>query len=227
MSEQDDMIQVRLKLLDNYMVELRRLQPTEFEEYVSNYLIHRTVERDLIHRATQAQTQESLKVPRRKQTAPVTKQIPHVDSAGMARFFAQQPEVVVAYLFGSVARGQADAASDVDIAILLDHRIGSRRFGKLQLRYMMQLGDLCQGEPDIVILNHAPPLLQDQVIRYGRAVYERSHRERIAYEVKALSLYFDVKPMLDQQLQMVFDELKEGGLGVRYTRYRRTATVHP
>ena len=36
-----------MKLLDNYMVELRRLQPTEFEEYVRNYLIHRTVERDL------------------------------------------------------------------------------------------------------------------------------------------------------------------------------------
>lgn len=47
MSEQDDIIQVRLKLLDNYMVELRRLQPTEFPEYVSNYLIRRTVERDL------------------------------------------------------------------------------------------------------------------------------------------------------------------------------------
>lgn len=47
MSEQDDIIQARLKLLDNYMVELQRLQPTEFEEYVSNYLIHRTVERDL------------------------------------------------------------------------------------------------------------------------------------------------------------------------------------
>lgn len=29
------------------MVELRRLQPTEYEEYIANYLIHRTVERDL------------------------------------------------------------------------------------------------------------------------------------------------------------------------------------
>lgn len=48
------------------------------------------------------------------------KYTPKVDLEGLAPYFAAQPDVVVAYLFGSFAKGMAHSKSDVDIAILFD-----------------------------------------------------------------------------------------------------------
>ncbi len=42
-----------------------------------------------------------------------------VDLDGMTAYLARQPDVDAAYLYGSVARGQANVLSDVDIAVLL------------------------------------------------------------------------------------------------------------
>ncbi len=53
MSDERDVIQARLRLLDDYTRKLRDLQATDFQEYVSNFLIHKTVER-LLETAIQA-----------------------------------------------------------------------------------------------------------------------------------------------------------------------------
>lgn len=37
----------------------------------------------------------------------------------LTRYFADRDDVVAAYLFGSVARGEARAGSDVDVGVLL------------------------------------------------------------------------------------------------------------
>ena len=42
-------------------------------------------------------------------------------SEGLEQYFASLNGVVLAYLFGSHARGQAWAHSDVDVAVLLDN----------------------------------------------------------------------------------------------------------
>ncbi len=44
---------------------------------------------------------------------------PALDEAGLVAFLATQPDVVAAYLFGSLAHGCATPRSDVDIAVLL------------------------------------------------------------------------------------------------------------
>ncbi len=43
--EEREFIIARLKLLDDYIKQLSKLQAVEFQEYSDNYLIHRTVER--------------------------------------------------------------------------------------------------------------------------------------------------------------------------------------
>ncbi len=43
--EEYEIILARLKLLDDYIKQLRELQPADFREYSENYLIHRTAER--------------------------------------------------------------------------------------------------------------------------------------------------------------------------------------
>jgi len=134
---------------------------------------------------------------------------PHVDIAGLARFFAQQPDVVLAYLFGSVARGQGDHFSDVDVAVLFDARVDAMRRGELRLEYALALGAYANRDVQVVSLASASPVLKMQVLREGRLLYERTPMERITFEVRAAKVYYDTQPLRDFQRKVLFTE---GGL---------------
>jgi hypothetical protein len=143
---------------------------------------------------------------------------PHIPVETLAHRLAEQPEVVVAYLFGSLARGQATPRSDVDVAVLLDAGLGPRELVERQLELAVALDDLSTREVQVVLLNTAPPFLAYQVLREGRLLHERDREERIDFEVRAMKRYFDVKPMLDFYRERLVRELQEGGLGERSER---------
>ena len=113
-------------------------------------------------------------------------------------FFDRRSESVAAvYLFGSVARGDASDASDVDLAVL---------FGKDPPRTLDGLGlDLADelqaelGAPvQVVVLNTAPCDLTHRVLRDGRLLVDRDPSSRIRFEIRARNEYFDLKPVLDR-----------------------------
>lgn len=138
-----------------------------------------------------------------------------VEVEAMAAWLARQPEVVVAYLFGSVARGQADRLSDVDIAVLFDAGLGAEESVERQVRLMIELEAYTDREVQVVALNRAPPLLAYQAVRYGKLLYERSRAERIDFEVRARKMYFDFKPWLDFHTQALLKDIEEVGLSGR------------
>ena len=146
------------------------------------------------------------------------------DLNAISTYFAGRPEVVVAYLFGSVARGPANALSDVNIAVLLDAGIDERTSVEVQLQFMIDLDDYAHRDVQVTILNRAPPLLACQVIRYGKLLHERSRGERIDFEVRARKIYFDVKPMLEFFNQVAIQRIKErsDGTVARTSRHSRT-----
>jgi uncharacterized protein len=143
-------------------------------------------------------------------------------SGDMAAYLAQQADVVVAYLFGSVARGQANSRSDVDLAVLLDPNLGSEACLERQLQLMVALDDFADREVQVTLLNRASPLLAYQVIRDGFLLYERNQAGRVAFEVHTMKVYFDVKPMLDFHSQVLMKQIREAGLGGRARRHSRT-----
>lgn len=70
-----------------------------------------------------------------------------------------------AYLFGSLARGQAGPLSDTDIAVYLDRRV---KFDDYRLKLMEKLAKILEdGNLDLLVLNQAPPLLRHEIIKYG------------------------------------------------------------
>ena len=113
-----------------------------------------------------------------------------------AEYFGRQPDVVVAYLFGSVARGQATPLSDVDIAVLLDPTAKPEAVLDRQITLLTELTQLAELEVQLTLLNDVPPLLAYEVIREGILLHQRSGAERVAFQVKAMKEYFDVQPML-------------------------------
>jgi predicted nucleotidyltransferase len=129
-------------------------------------------------------------------------------------FFADQHEVLVAYLFGSRAEGRAAPQSDYDIAVLARARpTPARRF-----ELASELGRLLNARPvDLVVLNDAPVELSYAVVAAGRCVYEREVAARVEFEATVLSRYGDMLPMLREQRR----ELIQGGSyesGVRRNR---------
>ena len=130
----------------------------------------------------------------------VPQDAPRLDLAGLAAYFAGQTDVIAAYLFGSIARGQANRLSDVDIAVLLNSSVDEEAALERQLKLMIDMDHFADREVQVVILNRAAPLLAYQVIRDGRLLFERDRAERIAFDVRAMKLYFDLQPMLAVQI---------------------------
>lgn len=115
----------------------------------------------------------------------------------VSQALAPRAEVLEAYLFGSVATGGAQAYSDVDIAVYVDEAYStSSPYG-----YAAELGSalmaaLGRNEVDVVVLNHAPPLLYHRVLRDGMRVLSRNLRATTTREGYALSRYCDYVPQL-------------------------------
>jgi hypothetical protein len=150
------------------------------------------------------------------------KRLPGIDRNSMATYLAQQPSIVVAYVFGSVARGDATHLSDVDIGILLEPGIDAQGSIERQLDLMVALDTFASQEVQVTILNRAPPILTYQVIREGVLLYERDRAERVAFEVKAMKIYFDLKPMIAFHRQALIERIREEGLGKQARDSTRT-----
>ena len=145
-------------------------------------------------------------------------QAPSIRLQDTATYFAQQSDIVVAYLFGSLARGQASHLSDIDIAVLFNSGLGMEASIERQVQLMVDLDQFADREIQVVVLNRASPFLAYQVLRDGLLLYERSRVERIAFEVRTMKVYFDVQPMLEFHSKSLVKRIREVGL---YGRTRR------
>jgi predicted nucleotidyltransferase len=139
----------------------------------------------------------------------------------MAATLSQQEDVVAAYLFGSVARGRTHPASDVDVAVLLDPELPAMEQVERQLDLMAALDAMADRQVQITLLNRAPPVLIYQVLRDGVLLCERHPHERIAFEVHAIRIYLDLKPMLESLSERLLSRIREEGLGRRDGRPSR------
>lgn len=108
---------------------------------------------------------------------------------------AAQPDVIAAYLFGSVARGTPTRTSDVDVAVLLGADPPRTVDG---LRLDLEGGlERALGLPiQLVVLNRAPCDLIHRVLRDGILLLDRDPGARIRFEIDARNRYFDLQPFL-------------------------------
>jgi predicted nucleotidyltransferase len=107
----------------------------------------------------------------------------------IARFAAEQPDVMAAYLFGSAVQNRLTADSDVDIGLLFEPSPNGIQLLELQ----EDLTTLLKRQADLVDLNHVSPILGMQVLKHGEIVFERSERAAREFQVRTLFAYFDLK----------------------------------
>jgi predicted nucleotidyltransferase len=101
----------------------------------------------------------------------------------------RRPEVRLAYLFGSTARGEADDRSDLDVAIWDRPALDGRQWGELVESLEVATG----RRVDLVSLTLAPPLLLRDVVRDGVVLVCRDEDERAEFELRAISTYLDTE----------------------------------
>ncbi len=115
--------------------------------------------------------------------------------------------VVVAYLYGSAARGEA--ARDLDVALvaseLLPHAVIERWAAELQRRAMPRGPEL-----DVRQIDRAAPRFRATVVREGRVLVERDLHARREFERNALREWLDFRPTWEHMRRRMLDRLSHG-----------------
>lgn len=142
--------------------------------------------------------------------------VPEVDDDARRRLAEalDKEGVVAAMLIGSQARGEAGPLSDVDLAIWHEPDLNrDQRWGLLMALMGAAQDALGTNEVDVVMLNHAPPLLQHRAIRDAVRLVERDHAQRVRFEEGALLNYLDTKPLRDELRRGLKHRIEEGRFG--------------
>lgn len=115
----------------------------------------------------------------------------------IARALEPRDEILDAYLFGSQARGEAGALSDIDVAVYIDDRCASHgAYGHEADLITHLMRELRTNDIDVVVLNRAPPLLYHRVLRDGQLLLSRDLQATTTRGGRALSRYFDFVPQM-------------------------------
>jgi uncharacterized protein len=102
---------------------------------------------------------------------------------------AEFPEVELAALFGSTARGRARAGSDVDVGLVVDDP-SPERFAEISAHLHRALG----RDVDLVDLSAAPPLLRFELARDGVPLVERRPYRWADFRAQAMLDWWDWQP---------------------------------
>jgi len=106
--------------------------------------------------------------------------------------FAGQNKVLLAYLFGSYARGDSGTWSDVDLAVFLRPGIkGDELFEVYRGLYLAIRNALSTERFDLLLLNRASLLLKFEVVSWGRLIYARSEEVLNSFEIDVIRRYQD------------------------------------
>jgi predicted nucleotidyltransferase len=110
--------------------------------------------------------------------------------------------VVFAYIYGSYVKALSHPYSDLDIGIYtkdididacLDLELS------LALHFDEQLNHQVQSE--VRTLNHLPLSVKGRILGEARLIYSINEEERVAFETRVRSAYFDFLPVIQQYRQ--------------------------
>lgn len=114
----------------------------------------------------------------------------------VASVAAEYNEIKLVYIFGSTAKNNRGALSDIDIALYLDG-LDKAQMANLKLTLIAEFSrKLKTDQIDLVILNTSEkPELKYQILSEGELVYEQEPY-RVVVEPRILNEYFDFQMIL-------------------------------
>jgi hypothetical protein len=143
---------------------------------------------------------------------PITRDI-EADLLRVVDAFAADDRVDAVWLFGSRARREADALSDVDIAVLARADLERDALWQAQLHWNgIAVTILCTDDASVQVLNRLPVAVREPMLRDARLLWSRAPERAADFSAATLKQYLDLKPYLDQYDQELFRQAISGTL---------------
>jgi len=108
----------------------------------------------------------------------------------ITQYLAARPEILFAYLFGSVV--ESDSFQDVDVAVYVQDALGIGDSLDYALKLSVELERMLRISVDIVLMNTAPDHLIHSISK-GRMLVNRDDDARVDFITSSWSRYFDVQ----------------------------------
>ncbi|MFH1856406.1 MAG: nucleotidyltransferase domain-containing protein [Candidatus Omnitrophota bacterium] len=126
--------------------------------------------------------------------------------------FCGKFNIVLMYIFGSYALGNAGKISDLDVAVLSEKGINLDK----TLILIEELQKIFAEEAvDFVDLKLAPLTLIHRVLKEGRCLYAQSLEVKIEFETKKESLYYDTAFLRKEHFEAMKRRIRNGSFGYR------------
>jgi predicted nucleotidyltransferase len=106
-----------------------------------------------------------------------------------ADYLEQKGDVVFAYLFGGLAKGDPKPLSDVDIAVYLSENVDLPHAKADLIEKLIDI--LHTDEIDLVVLNQSSLPLSMNVIKHNRVLVDKKPFVRHAFQSLIMRKYFD------------------------------------
>lgn len=121
----------------------------------------------------------------------------------LAAYFAGRPEVLFAYLHGSVLERRNP--NDVDIGVYVDSSLVNPAHAlEYELEQSVALDRVVGAEADVKVLNSAPAGFAYHATS-GKLVFSRDDQARYAFLEKTWQEYFDYLPHVRQYLRDILN----------------------
>lgn len=128
--------------------------------------------------------------------------------AAVAKAVATVPEVVVAYHYGSSARGKA--ARDIDIGLVVDHEARLTVDADAIAERIATASGRDIAELDVRIVNDADAVFLGNLMREGVRCHQRDVDSRVAFEVRAMNAWLDFQPAWERMRKQVLARWSRG-----------------
>jgi predicted nucleotidyltransferase len=122
-----------------------------------------------------------------------------------ARLLAEEPRVLLVYVFGSTVQPGRRAVRDVDLAVLADPPLSLDEL----LKRRADLAAATGAPIDLVSLSDSPIVLSHEVVEGGICLYARAPETETEFVTRTRARYWDFKPYREAQWQLGGERLAE------------------
>lgn len=141
-------------------------------------------------------------------TIDVEARLPHLIDA-----LAGDDRIEAVWLFGSRARQEADALSDIDVAVLARDGLSRSALWDTELEWTgLAVKAFGTDEVAVQTVNRLPVALRAGVLRDARLLWSRSAEKAADFCARTLKEYLDLKPYLDRYDRDLFRQAAAGNL---------------
>lgn len=120
--------------------------------------------------------------------------------------------VILAYLFGSEAKGTSGVLSDIDVAMFVDKGVDKSERFDMRLRLSNELSSIMNRMVDLVILNDSPVQLSYEIIKHGKVIFCKDKSMQVDFETEILSKYLDRRYYDKRHAELILERIALRGL---------------